>query len=55
MCSQVEASPKDSLMTLLELSPNSINNTKRLRLLRRAFQVQSKRIINASFVEVTGH
>ena len=40
-------------MTLLELPSNSINNTQRLSLLRRAFQVQSNRTINSSFVEVT--
>ena len=40
-------------MVLLELSPDTISNAQRLRLLTRAFDIQSDRAeINIPFVEV---
>ena len=50
---QIEESPVEGLMVLLDLSPDTISNAQRLRLLMRAFDVQSGRAeINVPFVEV---
>ena len=50
---QIEESPVEGLKVLLDLSPDTISNAQRLRLLMRAFDVQSSRAeINVPFVEV---
>ena len=55
LCLQVEVSPEAGLVTLLELPPDSINNSQRLTILESAFRVQMSRVIGVrmSFVEVS--
>ena len=52
-CIQIsEGNAEQGLELLLELPPNSINNTQRLEVLRSAFVQQSKIGVTTSFVQV---
>ena len=53
VCSQVDVSPVTALNLLLELPPNTVNNTQRLPLLTRAFTTaQSNGTANKLLLEV---
>ena len=54
VCPQIDVSPVTALKLLLELPPNTVNNTQRLSLLTRAFSVvnSSAMAISTEFVEV---
>ena len=47
-----EGKAEQGLKVLLELPPNSINNTQRLEVLRSAFNKQSEMGVTKSFVQV---
>ena len=50
VCPQIYVAPVTALNLLLELSPNTVNNTQRLSLLRRA--AQGMTAVTTEFVEV---
>ena len=53
VCPQVDVSPVTALNLLLELPPNTVNNTQRLPLLARAFTAaQSNGTANSLLLEV---
>ena len=53
VCPQVDVSPVTALNLLLELPPNTVNNTQRLSLLRRAFTAaRGMTAVTTEFVEV---
>ena len=54
VCPQIDASPVTGLKLLLQLPPNTVNNTQRLSLLTRAFSAvsSSAMAISTEFVEV---
>ena len=49
---QVDVSPVTALNLLLELPPNTVNNTQRLSLLTRAFTAAQNMTVTTEFVEV---